>query len=262
MRAPSLMLIFFGAIFGAIFGSFSTFLGHRLFNDEHLKLTGVHSVCFKCGHKLSVFDLVPVLSFLLLHGKCRYCRVKIPVWYIFSEIAMIISFVFAINHFYGINMKSFLMCLICFCLITQSIIDCRVMMSSDILHIVEFLACFFLARFLDVKVSYILISYFVVALLFFIIAFVMKKILKKDCIGFGDVKLFVILSPLIPFEKMPFFFALCGLFGIFFYFLKTFSSWQKNQFLLFELKSYLCRKRQPFPFIPAIFFAFFLAFYF
>ena len=257
----SWLLMFLAIIFGAVFGSFSTFLGYRLFNNK-LKLTGIRSVCPKCEHKLSVFDLIPVLSFLLLHGKCRYCHSRIPIWYIFSEIAMIVSFILAIKHFDGANIKSFLMCLICFCLITQSIIDYRVMMSSDVLHIIELFAIFFLAYLSGTKISYIVIGYFIVALIFFVIASVMKKILKKDCIGFGDIKLFIILSPLIPFEKMPFFFALCGLFGIIFYFLKVFCIQQRNLSLPSRLELSKCRECQQFPFIPAIFFAFLLAFYF
>lgn len=257
----SWLLMFLAIIFGAVFGSFSTFLGYRLFNNK-LKLTGIRSVCSKCEHKLSVFDLIPVLSFLLLRGKCRYCGSRIPIWYILGEIAMIVSFILAIKHFDGVNIKSFLMCLICFCLITQSIIDYRVMMSSDVLHIIELFACFLLAHLSGTKINYIMISYLIVALIFFVIAYVMKKIIKKDCIGFGDIKLFIILSPLVPFEKMPFFFALCGLFGIIFYFSKVFCPQQRNLSFASKLELLTYYKHQQFPFIPAIFFAFLLAFYF
>jgi len=36
------------------------------------------SHCDKCKHELGVWDLIPVFSFLFLHGKCRYCRTTIP----------------------------------------------------------------------------------------------------------------------------------------------------------------------------------------
>lgn len=42
--------------------------------------------CPVCGHALSVPDMIPVLSFLISGGKCRYCKAKIPVRHILSEL--------------------------------------------------------------------------------------------------------------------------------------------------------------------------------
>ena len=128
-------LIAFTGIFGLIFGSFSTFVGFRLFNDE-VVITGKRSVCCKCKHTLGFFDLIPFFSFLFLRGRCRYCREKIPFFFFFSEILMPITFIISVVLFNGVNPQSMLLCIISWCLITQSIIDIRVMMSSDFLHII------------------------------------------------------------------------------------------------------------------------------
>ena len=153
------------------------------------------------------------------------------------------------------------MWVVCFCLITQSIIDTRIMMSSDALHAVEFVSIFFLATNIGINKQYIIFSYVAIVVFFCIFSWIMKKIIKKNCIGYGDIKLFIILSPIIDIEKLPLFFALCGSFGIATYFLQKFHQ-QKNTSMVYRFKALFSKNRQPFPFIPAIYMAFLLAFYF
>jgi len=258
----SLFSVFLIITFGAIFGSFSTFLGYRLFNtDKDIKLTGIRSICCNCKHKLSITDLIPIISFLCLNGKCRYCKKTIPVWHFIAEIMMILSFLASLFYFKGININSVLMCMLCFCLITQSIIDYRTMMSSDILHLIEFFLVFFLAKNLNIKTCSIIITWFVVFFTFLLIAILMKKILKKDCLGFGDIKLFTILAPLFSIEKITLFFGLCGAFGIAFHILQIIIKY-KIRHIHNKLSFFSEKKHEPFCFIPSIFFAFLLAFYF
>lgn len=256
------LTLFLSVIFGAIFGSFSTFFGYRLFNEnKDINLFGARSICCNCNHELSWKDLIPILSFIFLKGQCRYCKNNIPVWHFLAEIFMILSFVTAVKYFGGINEKTIFMWIICFCLITQSIIDLRIMLSSDVLHIIEFFSVIFLSYRIGISFSYIFLSYISMILFFFILIIFMKKIYKKDCIGFGDIKLFVILSPLLFYEKIPLFFCLCGIFGIISYFIATLSR-QKRKLTFFNQKLLKVKNDNPFPFIPAIFFAFLLAFYF
>ena len=66
-------------IFGAFFGSFANVVIYRLKNGGDICVD--RSKCPQCQHVLSVFDLVPVLSWLFLEGKCRYCQKPISVQY-------------------------------------------------------------------------------------------------------------------------------------------------------------------------------------
>lgn len=64
------------------------------------KSEGGRSECDHCGHKLSAIDLIPVLSYPLQRGKCRYCKHKIPVEIWLSELfGLVISAVLAIGLF-------------------------------------------------------------------------------------------------------------------------------------------------------------------
>ena len=71
-------LIYAGGL-GAILGSFLNALLFR-FNTGSSVLRG-RSACMRCAHELKATDLVPLLSFAFLRGRCRYCRAKISWQY-------------------------------------------------------------------------------------------------------------------------------------------------------------------------------------
>lgn len=72
------------ALFGAVLGSFINALSFR-FNTG--KGMGGRSRCMHCGHTLGILDLVPVLSFIFLRGRCRFCRSRISLQYPLVESA-------------------------------------------------------------------------------------------------------------------------------------------------------------------------------
>lgn len=76
-----LLIILF--IVGIYFGSFFTLATYRLPKKENI--THKHSYCPNCNHKLGVFDLVPIFSYLFLGGKCRYCKHPIGIRYFLFE---------------------------------------------------------------------------------------------------------------------------------------------------------------------------------
>ena len=76
-------LIFF--IIGTLFGSFFTLAVYRIPIGKDI--THERSYCPNCNHKLNFLDLIPILSYLFLGGKCRYCKKKIRARYLILEIA-------------------------------------------------------------------------------------------------------------------------------------------------------------------------------
>ena len=69
-------LIVLSFVFGAVFASFITCTAWRVVRGEDWKMG--HSHCDTCGHELSTADLFPIVSYLALKGKCRYCGSKVP----------------------------------------------------------------------------------------------------------------------------------------------------------------------------------------
>ncbi len=79
-------IIFYVLIFiiGTLFGSFSTLAVYRI--PLHQDITHERSYCPNCNHKLSFFDMIPILSYIFLKGRCRYCKQKIRIRYLLLEV--------------------------------------------------------------------------------------------------------------------------------------------------------------------------------
>ncbi len=71
-------------IFGLVLGSFINVLVYRV--PEGKSIIAPPSACPACGKRLSPLDLIPVFSWLLLRGKCRYCHASISPRYLLVEI--------------------------------------------------------------------------------------------------------------------------------------------------------------------------------
>ena len=69
-----IVLIIFFFFLGIIVGSFLNVLVLRLNTGE--RIVNARSRCFSCGHTLHAGDLIPIISFLLQRGHCRYCKSK------------------------------------------------------------------------------------------------------------------------------------------------------------------------------------------
>jgi prepilin signal peptidase PulO-like enzyme (type II secretory pathway) len=77
-------------IFGLIVGSFINALAYRLANG--LPWVNERSHCVSCKQEIKAWDLVPVLSFLVLRGRCRHCGEKISLQYPIVELLTAVSF--------------------------------------------------------------------------------------------------------------------------------------------------------------------------
>lgn len=86
-------------MFGLIIGSFLNVVAHRLPRGESLATPGSH--CPSCDAAVKPWDNIPVLSWLLLRGRCRSCDVSIPVTYPLIELAVGALFVASFLVFDG-----------------------------------------------------------------------------------------------------------------------------------------------------------------
>lgn len=78
-------------IIGTLFGSFYTLAVYRI--PKNIDIIKKHSYCPNCNHKLGFFELIPVLSYIFLGGKCKNCKQKIRIRYLILEILGGIIFV-------------------------------------------------------------------------------------------------------------------------------------------------------------------------
>lgn len=126
------MIIAMLAIFGVILGSFVNALVWRLHEQEgiagkkgkraavrrqELSIAKGRSMCPHCGHTLAAKDLVPILSWVWLRGKCRYCKEPISIQY--PAVELLTGVLFAISYlswpytFQGVWLFQFAVWLVC-----------------------------------------------------------------------------------------------------------------------------------------------------
>lgn len=86
------LLLFGAAGLGLILGSFTNAAAYRLRYRKPGLFFG-RSKCVKCGHTLHARDLIPLLSYTLLRGKCRHCDKSIGSHYFWTELLFALTFV-------------------------------------------------------------------------------------------------------------------------------------------------------------------------
>ncbi len=100
-------------LFGTVFGSFLNCMAWRIAHQESV-LKG-RSHCAVCGHTLGIADLIPVFSWLLLRGRCRYCKEKISPRYVAAELVCGCGFVLSFLR-YGVSWRT-LQVIVLFCIL-------------------------------------------------------------------------------------------------------------------------------------------------
>jgi len=107
-------------IFGLAWGSFLSVVKNRLDNLGTVLYTRSH--CPKCKRQLGAVDLIPILSFILLRGRCRYCKKRISWEYPLFEILSLILAVFVYYKF-GFSLASVVLFLSLSALLVCSFVD-------------------------------------------------------------------------------------------------------------------------------------------
>jgi leader peptidase (prepilin peptidase)/N-methyltransferase len=125
---PVWLIATFIALLGLAFGSFLNVCIARLPRHESIVRPG--SRCPKCGVAIRVRDNVPVLSWLVLRGRCRDCGWRIPWKYPAVEAGTAALFVLCILQF-GVSILSLGMMIFCFLLLGLAVMDAETMRLPD-----------------------------------------------------------------------------------------------------------------------------------
>lgn len=93
----SIVIVF---VFGILIGSFLNVCIYRIPRGESIVYPPSH--CTNCENKIKLYDLIPIISYVILRGKCRHCKEKISMRYPIIETATGLLFV-AIFRVYGLS---------------------------------------------------------------------------------------------------------------------------------------------------------------
>lgn len=114
------MEIFFIIILGLVIGSFLNVCIYRIASEKSIVFPASH--CTKCGYELRKVDLIPVVSYIFLKGKCRNCNEKISIQYPMIEVLNAILYLLIYFKF-GFTLNLFKFCLFISLLIVIGMID-------------------------------------------------------------------------------------------------------------------------------------------
>lgn len=210
------LLIF---IVGACLGSFANVCIYRLPLGKQI-ISG-WSFCPKCKKKINWYDNLPLISFIILKKKCRYCNKVISWRYPIVELITGISFLLIYLNFENLHVIIFLSILILI-LIIIFFIDLENFIIPDSLNFIimalalakNFLPNFNINLINDVNLSIIggIVGYLTV----WMIIFLYKTLKKIDGMGLGDAKLMAGVGLLFGWQSIPIILFLSSILGLIF----------------------------------------------
>ena len=218
---PPLIVNLFLVVIGLALGSFATALAHRI--PARKPMGGLaRSACPHCHHVLKVIDLIPVGSWAMTGGKCRYCWKEIGISYPLMELGVLLTCLTAYWVKGWSADTAFIIAAVPF-LAALLVIDLRHMILPDrlliIVGLIGVVRMMFRAIVMNDSPTIQMLIGFTTDVIFFaliswLIGFVMEKILKKEALGMGDVKFFAVAGIWLGLSQLGWFCALSGLFGV------------------------------------------------
>jgi len=219
-------------IFGSIAGSFLNVCIHRMPLGESVVWPG--SRCPKCNRRIPAYDNIPFLSYLILGGKCRFCKQKIPLRYPIVELLTAIMFVLLFNRYRLTYEFFFYMVLLCG-LIVATFVDIQHRIIPDEISIGGIIIGFILSTIKGLSLaplafnskamfnslSGIIIGAGIIYLTSFLFDLIYFKLLKRppiqgetESMGVGDVKLLAMIGAFLGWQKALLTFFIAPFFGL------------------------------------------------
>lgn len=186
-------------LFGTAIGSFLNVCIYRIPLPDVSIHSPRRSFCPECHETINFYDNIPILSYLFLWGKCRYCKAKISLIYPLVELATGILFLLVFHHF-GLTLEFLLALAFIAVLLPIFVIDARhyiipnvIIVTGLILGVV--IVCAITYQRADV---WYLLTRFIGAvaggLVLWLIAVIGSAVLRKKAMGGGDIKLMALIG--------------------------------------------------------------------
>ncbi|WP_344700998.1 prepilin peptidase [Salinicoccus jeotgali] len=203
--------MFFIIILGGICASFI----YAVTASDNISILYRRSRCDLCFQSLKPYELIPVMSFILLKGKCSYCKGKIDNSFIVCEILVILLYLLPI--YFNLSLKDLtLYYLMITILLPLSIYDRKNLKIPNHMNLIFLVAglfltdLYYLEPFQDICIILILHLFFY---------------LFSESIGYGDIKLFTVITLITPVNffiySLLLTYLIGGLFVIILHFYKT-----------------------------------------
>jgi leader peptidase (prepilin peptidase)/N-methyltransferase len=197
-------------VFGAIVGSFLNVCITRIPKRESLVSPPSH--CCKCGKSIRFYDNVPIISFLILRGRCRFCRERISVRYVLVEV--ITGVMTAALYFrFGLTLAFVTTFIFVTALIVVSFIDLEHRIVPDVISLPGILVGALIAiaaKYVFGDTSQVIpspLSTFIGILAgggaLYGIGWIYERVTGVDGMGGGDIKLLAMIGAFLGLPSIP-----------------------------------------------------------
>jgi len=210
--------LIFVVILGGLWGSFANVCIHRL--PQNKGVVSGRSHCPKCKKEIVWQDNIPIISYLILKGKCRKCKRKISSQYPMVEMINILLFLI-IYFLFGISLTTILLMILSLSFLITFFIDLKHFIIPNSLTfsmmILGFIKSFDpnLDSIFPNYINSLIGGFFGYGIIFSIIFFY-KQIRKKEGMGLGDAKLLAVIGFWFGWISIPFVIFLSSIFALVF----------------------------------------------
>jgi len=210
------LLIF---VFGLIIGSFLNVCIYRIPRNESLVFPGSH--CVLCKKSIKWYDNIPLLSYVLLRGKCRFCKASISPRYFFVELISAVCFLILFANF-QFSYMFWIYSLLAFSLIVVTFIDLEFQIIPDRISLVGIFIGIILSVVFPSLMNALtwkkaLLNSIIGALagggLIYLTGVLGQLAFKKESMGGGDVKLMAMIGAFLGWKLVILIFFLAPFFG-------------------------------------------------
>lgn len=214
---PLNIQMIFAFLFGLCIGSFLNVCIYRIPNKQ--SIVTPPSGCTSCGKRIKFYDNIPVLSYLVLRGRCRHCNESISIIYPLVELvtgllSMALLMRFNIfNHQFSLY---FIYMLFTVALLCISFIDLRHQVIPDVISLPGIFAGFVIS-FFSSHVTWLqsFIGILAGGGILYIVALLFEILMKKEGMGGGDIKLLAMIGAWLGWKALPFVILVSSLTGLF-----------------------------------------------
>lgn len=203
---------FIGTLLGLIIGSFLAVILIRL--PQGKQIIYGRSRCDTCGHIIPIYLIIPVISFIILGGKCNKCRAKIPKVHFVIEVATAITG----GVFFNLLpwLEAVIWCIFIWQIILLIMLDTRHYWLPDILNILLAISGLTLLSFMPNSIVLIdrlaggLTGFF----LLYSISYLYSFFRKKEGMGAGDPKMLGAIGCWLGWQVIPYILLLSAILGL------------------------------------------------
>jgi leader peptidase (prepilin peptidase)/N-methyltransferase len=217
------MLIEIGIfLIGLAIGSFLNVCIYRLPREESIVKPGSH--CPNCNKLIRWYDNIPILSYIFLRGKCRYCSWKIPLRYPIVELITALALFFYYRNF-GFSFLLFKYFILTAVLIIATFTDFKHQIIPDQVSLgfipvgfIFFILQYYILHqqnFISSIVNSIL-GIIIGALIIYATGILGRILFKKESMGIGDVKLMAMIGAFLGYKAVILIYFIAPFFGIFY----------------------------------------------